>query len=119
MFRLFGNRFKIGIAKGVDRRIRQHSTSCPSGHLVYSVPISCKAMEKLFESTMKQHGAWIKMEEYELALSDTKIKALFDCFARVEELLNFIPLDEYSSLVGPFDDSLRAATRPYTRPPGG
>ena len=110
VFRLFGNRFKIGIAKDVDRRIRQHSTSCPSGHLVYSVPISCKAMEKLFESTMKQHGAWIKMEEYELSLSDTQIKALFDCFARVEELLNITPLDEYSTLVGLFDHSLRSRT---------
>ena len=109
-FRLFGNRFKIGIAKDVDRRIRQHSTSCPSGHLVYSVPISCKAMEKLFESTMKQHGAWIKMKEYELSLSDTQIKALFDCFARVEELLNITPLDEYSTLVGLFDHNLRSRT---------
>jgi len=53
-FRLFGNRVKIGIAKDVDRRIRQHNTSCPSGYLVYSVPISCKAMEKLFEN---QHEA--------------------------------------------------------------
>jgi len=110
VFRLFGNRFKIGIAKDVDRRIRQHSTSCPSGHLVYSVPISCKAMEKLFESTMKQHGAWIRMEEYELSLSDTQIKALFDCFARVEELLNITPLDEYSTLVELFDRSLRSRT---------
>ena len=110
VFRLFGNRFKIGIAKDVDRRIRQHSTSCPSGHLVYSVPISCKAMEKLFESTMKQHGTWIKMEEYELSLSDMQIKALFDCFARVEELLNITPLDEYSNLVGLFDHSLRSRT---------
>ena len=110
VFRLFANRFKIGIAKDVDRRIRQHSTSCPSGHLVYSVPISCKAMEKLFESTMKQHGAWIKMEEYELSLSNTQIKALFDCFARVEELLNITPLDGYSTLVGLFDHSLRSRT---------
>ena len=30
-FRLFGNRFKIGIAKGVDRRIRQHNTTCDLG----------------------------------------------------------------------------------------
>ena len=112
VFRLFGNRFKIGIAKDVDRRIRQHSTSCPSGHLVYSVPISCKAMEKPFESTMKQHGTWIKMEEYELSLSDMQIKALFDCFARVEELLNITPLDEYSNLVGLFDRSLRSRTVP-------
>ena len=112
MFRLFGNRFKIGIAKGVDRRIRQHSTSCPSGHLVYSVPISCKAMEKLFESTMKQQGAWIKMEEYELSLSDSQIKALVDCFARVEELLNITPLDKYSNLVALFDRSLRSRTVP-------
>ncbi len=117
VFRLFGNRFKIGIAKDVDRRIRQHSTSCPSGHLVYSVPISCKAMEKLFESTMKQHGAWIKMEEYELSMSDTQIKALFDCFARMEELLNITPLDEYFTLVGLFDHSLRSRTVPSSELP--
>ena len=98
-FRLFGNRFKIGIAKDVDRRIRQHNTSCPSGHLVYSVPISCKAMEKLFEHTMKQHGAWIKMEEYELSLSEDQIKALFDVFARVEELLNATPIENYSDIL--------------------
>ena len=110
VFRLFGNRFKIGIAKDVDRRIRQHSTSCPSGHLVYSVPISCKAMEKLFENTMKQHGAWIRMEEYELSLSDAQIKALFDCFARMEELLNITPLDQYSNLLRILDQSLRSPT---------
>jgi len=104
--------FTICYAEDVDRRIRQHNTSCPSGHWVYSVPISCKAMEKLFESTMKQHGAWIKMEEYELSLSDTQIKALFDCFARVEELLNVTPLDEYSNLVGLFDHSLGSRTVP-------
>ena len=40
------------------------------------------------------------MEEYELALSDMQIKALFDCFAEVEELLNITPLDEYSNLGG-------------------
>ena len=108
MFRLFGKRFKIGIARDVDRRIRQHSTSCPSGHLMYSVPISCKAMEKLFENTMKQHGAWIKMEEYELSLSDMQIKALFDCFANMEELLNITPIDQYSSLVSILDQSLRS-----------
>ena len=112
VFRLFGNRFKIGIAKDVDRRIRQHSTSCPSGHLVYSVPISCKAMEKLFESTMKQHGAWIRMEEYELSLSDRQISALFDVFARMEELLNTTPLDQYSNLLRVLDDCLQARTNP-------
>ena len=94
VFRPFGNRFKIGTAKDVNRRIRQHHTPFPSGHLVYSVPISCKAMEKLFENIMKQHGAWIKMEEYELSLSDSKFRALFDCFARMEELLNSTPLDQ-------------------------
>ena len=112
VFRLFGNRFKIGIAKDVDRRIRQHSTSCPSGHLVYSVPISCKAMEKLFESTMKQHGAWIRMEEYELSLSDRQISALFDVFARMEELLNTTPLDQYSNLLRVLDDCLQPRTNP-------
>ena len=69
-------------------------------------------MEKLFESTMKQHGAWIKMEEYELSLSDAQIKAIFDCFARVQELLNITPLDEYSNLVGLFDHNLRSRLVP-------
>ena len=84
-FRLFGNRYKIGIAKDVDRRIRQHTTSCPSGHLVYSVPIACKAMEKVLKSIMRTHGAWITMEEYELTLSDEQIKAVFDVITRVEK----------------------------------
>ena len=112
MFRLFGNRFKIGIAKDVDRRIRQHNTSCPSGHLVYSVPISCKAMEKLFENTMKQHGTWIRMEEYELSLSDRQITSVFDVFARMEVLLNTTPLDRYSNLLRVLDDCLRPRTAP-------
>ncbi len=115
-FRLFGNRFKIGIAKDVDRRIRQHNTSCPSGHLVYSVPISCKAMEKLFENTMKQHGAWIKMEEYELSLSEDRIKALFDVFARVEELLNATPIENYSDLLQTLEGSLRSCRGERRRP---
>ena len=115
-FRLFGNRFKIGIAKDVDRRIRQHNTSCPSGHLVYSVPISCKAMEKLFENTMKQHGAWIKMEEYELSLSEDQIKALFDCFARVEELLIATPIDKFSDLLQTLEGSLRSCRGERRRP---
>ncbi|CAK0769618.1 hypothetical protein CVIRNUC_003685 [Coccomyxa viridis] len=110
-FRLFGNRFKIGIAKDVDRRIRQHTTSCPSGHLVYSVPIACKAMEKVLESVMRTHSAWIKMEEYELTLSDEQIKAVFDVITRVEELLNVTPLEEYDTLLTLLDHRLRTDVR--------
>ena len=71
-----------------------------------------RPMEELFENTMKQHGAWIRMEEYELSLSDEQIRALFDCFARVEELLNITPLDKYSNLVELFYHSLRSRTFP-------
>ena len=110
-FRLFGNRFKIGIAKDVDRRIRQHTTSCPSGHLVYSVPISCKAMEKVLESVMRTHGAWIKMEEYELSLSDEQINAVFDVITRMEELLNVTPLEEYHTLLSLLEHRLRTDVR--------
>ena len=110
VFRLFGNRFKIGIAEEVDRRIRQHNTSCRFGHVVYSVPISCKAMEKLFGNTMKTHGAWIKMEEHELSLSDRQIRALFGVFARMEDLLNITPVDQYSALLSILDHSLRSRT---------
>ena len=69
-------------------------------------------MEKLFKNTMKQHGAWIRMEEYELSLSDGQITSLFDVFARMEELLNTTPLDQYSSLLRVLDDCLRSRTFP-------
>ncbi len=115
VFRLFGNRFKIGIAKDVDRRIRQHTTSCPSGQLVYSVPIACKAMEKVLESVMRIHGAWIKMEEYELSLSE-QIKAVFDVITRLEELLNVTPLEEYHTLLSLLDHRLRTDVRTQVVP---
>ena len=158
-FRLFGNRYKIGIAKDVEaemdgthpfqvscqarnlgatyvatqpwaqkwgsaplpahRRIRQHTTSCPSGHLVYSVPIACKAMEKVLESIMRSHGAWIKMEEYELSLSDEQIKAVFDVITRVEELLNVTPLEEYHTLLSLLDQRLRSVVRTHVVPHSG
>ena len=107
-FKLFGNRYKCGIGVDVDRRIRQHKTTCPSGHLVCSVPITCKAMEKLFESVMKEHGAWIRMEEYELA-GEESIKSIFAVFARTEELLNTTPLDQYDALLALLDTALGTA----------
>ena len=55
-------------------------------------------MEKVLESIMRTHSAWIKMEEYELTLSDEQIKAVFDVITRVEELLNVTPLEEYHTL---------------------
>ncbi|CAL8469602.1 g9143 [Coccomyxa elongata] len=108
-FKLFGNRYKCGIGLDVDRRIRQHKTTCPSGYLVCSVPITCKAMEKLFESVMKEHGAWIRMEEYELAGEESEIKSIFAVFARTEELLNTTPLDQYDALLALLDTSLGTA----------
>ena len=105
-FKLFGNRYKCGIGVDVDRRIRQHKTTCPSGYLVCSVPITCKAMEKLFESVMKEHGAWIRMEEYELAGDESEIKSIFAVFARTEELLNTTPLDQCDALRSLLDTAL-------------
>ena len=109
-FKLFGNRYKCGIGLDVDRRIQQHKTTCPSGYLVCSVPITCKAMEKLFESVMKQHGAWIRMEEYELLGDESQIKSVFAVFARTEELLNTTPLDQYSALLTLLETTLGAST---------
>ena len=105
-FKLFGNRYKCGIGLDVDRRIRQHKTTCPSGHLVCSVPITSKAMEKLFESVMKEHGAWIRMEEYELMGDESEIKDIFAVFARTEELLNTTPLDQYDALLNLLETAL-------------
>ena len=105
-FKLFGNRYKCGIGLDVERRIRQHRTTCPSGHLVCSVPITCKAMEKLFESVMKEHGAWIRMEEYELVGDESEINSIFSVFARTEELLNTTPLDQYGALLNVLDTAL-------------
>ena len=56
-------------------------------------------MEKLFESVMKEHGAWIRMEEYEMAGDESEIKSIFAVFARTEELLNTTPLDQYDALL--------------------
>ena len=105
-FKLFGNRYKCGIGLDVERRIRQHRTTCPSGHLVCSVPITCKAMEKLFESVMKEHGAWIRMEEYELVGDESEINSIFSVFARTEELLNTTSLDQYGALLNVLDTAL-------------
>ena len=109
-FKLFGNRYKCGIGLDVDRRIRQHKTTCPSGYLACSVPITCKAMEKLFESVMKQHGAWIRMEEYELLGDESQIKSMFAVFARTEELLNTTPLDQCSALLTLLETTLGTST---------
>jgi len=57
---------------------------------------------------MKQHGAWIKMEEYELSLSVDQIKSLFDSFARVEEVLNATPIDKFSDILQTLERSLRS-----------
>ena len=65
-------------------------------------------MKKVLESVMRSHGAWIKMEEYELSLSDEQIKAVFDVITRVEELLNVTPLEEYHTLLFLLDHRLRA-----------
>ena len=105
-FKLFGNRYKCGIGLDVDRRIRQHKTTCPSGHLVCSVPITCKAMEKLFESVMKEHGAWTRMEEYELMGSEAEIRSIFAVFSRTEELLNTTPLSLYGALLKVLEGTL-------------
>ncbi|CAL8460923.1 g454 [Coccomyxa elongata] len=113
-FKLFDNRYKCGIGLDVDRRIRQHRTTCPSGHLVCSVPITCKAMEKLFESVMKEHGAWIRMEEYEMAGDESEIKSIFAVFARTEELLNTTPLDQYDALLKLLETAL--GTSAITQP---
>ena len=119
-FKLFGDRYKCGIGQDVDRRIRQHRTTCPSGYLVCSVPITCKAMEKLFESVMKEHGAWIRLEEYELTGDESEIKSMFGVFARTEELLNTTPFDQYGALLSVLDTALRtSAVTPAAQPPMG
>ena len=109
-FKLFGSRYKCGIGLDVDRRIRQHKTTCPSGYLVCSVPITCKAMEKLFESMMRQHGAWIRIGEYELLGDESQIKSMFAVFAKTEELLNTTPLDQYSAPLTLLETTLGTST---------
>ena len=69
-------------------------------------------MERLFENTMKQHGAWIRMGEYEPSLSGRQIMSLFDVSARMEELLKITPLDQYTTLLRALDDCLRPRTAP-------
>ncbi len=109
-FRLFGNRFKCGISKDMDKREAQHRTTCPSGDMVHSVPITCKAMEKVFESVMKSRGTWVRAEEYEFACSEEEIKIMFEVFARAEEVLRATPISEYRKLLGVLDSHLGRTT---------
>ena len=98
-YRLYANRYKIGIAKDVERRAKQHSTSCPSGNLVHSVAISSKWMEKILEATLKKKGNWITNEEYEIDGDHEQIKVILSVFTRMEEMLNATPLAAYRHLL--------------------
>ena len=98
-YRLYAKRYKIGIAKDVERRAKQHCTSCPSGELVHSVAISSKWMEKILEATMKSKGNWITNEEYEIEGDPEQMKVILDVFARTEEMLNATPLTAYRHLL--------------------
>ena len=109
-FRLFGNRFKCGISKDMAKREGQHKTTCPSGDMVHSVPITCKAMEKVFESVMRSRGTWVRAEEYEFACSEEEIKIMFEVFARAEEVLRATPISEYRKLLGVLDSHLGRTT---------
>ena len=109
-FRLFGNRFKCGISKDMAKREAQHRTTCPSGDMVHSVPITCKAMEKVFESVMKSRGTWVRAEEYEFTCSEEEVKIMFEVFARAEEVLRATPIAEYRKLLGVLDSHLGRTT---------
>ena len=109
-FRLFGNRFKCGISKDMAKREAQHKTTCPSGDMVHSVPITCKAMEKVFESVMRSRGSWVRAEEYEFTCSEQDIKIMFEVFARAEEALRATPIHEYQKLLGVLDSHLGRTT---------
>ena len=109
-FRLFGNRFKCGISKDMIKREAQHRTTCPSGDMVHSVPITCKAMEKVFESVMKSRGTWVRAEEYEFSCSEEEIKVMFEVFARAEEVLRATPISEYRKLLAVLDSHLGRTT---------
>ena len=109
-FRLFGNRFKCGISKDMAKREGQHKTTCPSGDMVHSVPITCKAMEKVFESVMRSRGSWVRAEEYEFICSEEEIKIMFEAFARAEEALRATPISEYRKLLGVLDSHLGRTT---------
>ena len=63
-------------------------------------------MEKLFESVMKEHGAWIRMEVYELTGDESEIKSIIGVFARTEELLNTTLFDQYGALLSVLETAL-------------
>ena len=78
--------------------------------MVHSVPITCKAMEKVFESVMKSRGSWVRAEEYEFICSEEDIKIMFEAFARAEEVLPATPISEYRKLLGVLDSHLGRTT---------
>jgi len=92
------------------KREAQHRTTCPSGDMVHSVPITCKAMEKVFESVMRSRGTWVRAEEYEFTCSEEELKIMFEVFARAEEVLRATPISEYRKLLGVLDSHLGRTT---------
>ena len=82
VFRLFGNCFKIVIAKDVDRRIKaaQHILSIRA----VGVPRAYLVQGNGSSASRHHEGARCLDQDgvYKLSLSDSKIRALFDCLAR-------------------------------------
>jgi len=78
--------------------------------------LRAQQQHQAMESVMRIHGAWIKVEEYELSLSDEQIKAVFDVITRLEELLNVTPLEEYHTLLSLLDHRLRTDVRTQVVP---
>lgn len=99
-FWLFDDRYKCGITQDIEKREKQHRTSCPSGKMVHSVKVNSKYMEKVMDTVMKKKQMSVRQEEYEIAGGEEQVKTILNTFSRAEEVLINTDIEHYDKILG-------------------
>jgi phage anti-repressor protein/predicted GIY-YIG superfamily endonuclease len=98
-FWLFDDRYKCGITQDVEKREKQHRTSCPSGKMVHFVKVNSKYMEKVMDTVMKKKHLSVRQEEYEIHGGEETVKLILNTFSRAEEVLINTDIEHYDKIL--------------------
>ena len=99
-FWLFDDRYKCGITQDIEKREKQHRTSCPSGKMVHFVKVNSKYMEKVMDTVMKKKHMSVRQEEYEITGGEEQVKVILNTFSRAEEVLINTDIEHYDKILG-------------------
>ena len=98
-FWLFDDRYKCGITQDIEKREKQHRTSCPSGKMVHFVKVNSKYMEKVMDTVMKKKHLSVRQEEYEIHGGEEQVKLVLNTFSRAEEVLINTDIEHYDKIL--------------------